>query len=70
LKAVAGAVNKLRSPENASLVITHYQRLLDFIVPDFVHVLARGRIAKSGGKELALELESKGYDWIKQLAGV
>ena len=70
LKAVAEAVNKLRSPENASLVITHYQRLLDFIVPDFVHVLARGRIAKSGGKELALELESKGYDWIKQLAGV
>jgi len=70
LKAVAEAVNKLHSPENASLVVTHYQRLLEFIVPDFVHVLARGRIAKSGGKELALELESKGYDWIKQPAGV
>jgi Fe-S cluster assembly ATP-binding protein len=70
LKAVAEAVNKLRRPDNASLVVTHYQRLLEFIVPDYVHVLARGRIAKSGGKELALELESKGYDWIKEPAGV
>jgi Fe-S cluster assembly ATP-binding protein len=61
LRIVAEGVNKLRSPENATLVITHYQRLLDYIVPDHVHVLAGGRIAKSGGKELALELEAKGY---------
>jgi Fe-S cluster assembly ATP-binding protein len=65
LKIVANGVNKLRSPENATVVITHYQRLLDFIVPDFVHVLYEGRIVKSGGKELALELEDKGYEWIK-----
>jgi Fe-S cluster assembly ATP-binding protein len=65
LKIVANGVNKLRSPENATVVITHYQRLLDFIVPDFVHVLYEGRIVKSGGKELALELEEKGYEWIK-----
>jgi Fe-S cluster assembly ATP-binding protein len=70
LKAVADAVNKLRRPDNASLIVTHYQRLLNFIVPDYVHVLARGRIAKSGGKELAHELESRGYDWIKEPAGV
>jgi Fe-S cluster assembly ATP-binding protein len=57
----------LRSPENATVVITHYQRLLDYIVPDFVHVLFEGRIVKSGGKELALELESKGYEWIKDI---
>jgi Fe-S cluster assembly ATP-binding protein len=70
LKAVAEAVNRLRRPDNATLVVTHYQRLLNFIVPDFVHVLARGRIAKSGSKELAQELESKGYDWIKEPVGV
>ncbi len=66
LRVVAGGVNKLRSQDNAVIVITHYQRLLDYIVPDFVHVLADGRIVKSGGKELALELEEKGYDWIKE----
>jgi Fe-S cluster assembly ATP-binding protein len=65
LKIVANGVNKLRSPDRAFVVITHYQRLLDYIVPDFVHVLYKGRIVKSGGKELALELEAKGYDWIK-----
>jgi Fe-S cluster assembly ATP-binding protein len=66
LRIVANGVNKLRRPDNAFVVITHYQRLLDYIVPDFVHVLFEGRIVKSGGKELALELEEKGYDWIKQ----
>ncbi|MBE0640047.1 MAG: Fe-S cluster assembly ATPase SufC [Bacteroidales bacterium] len=66
LKVVANGVNSLKKPENATVVITHYQRLLDFIVPDFVHVLYDGRIVKSGGKELALELEAKGYDWIKK----
>jgi Fe-S cluster assembly ATP-binding protein len=66
LKVVANGVNKLRSKNNASIVVTHYQRLLDYIVPDFVHVLYKGRIVKSGGKELALELEAKGYDWIKE----
>jgi Fe-S cluster assembly ATP-binding protein len=65
LRIVANGVNKLRTKENAFLVITHYQRLLDYIVPDFVHVLYQGRIVKSGTKELALELEEKGYDWIK-----
>ncbi|HBH04977.1 MAG TPA: Fe-S cluster assembly ATPase SufC [Flavobacteriales bacterium] len=65
LKVVADGVNQLRSRDNAFLVITHYQRLLDYIVPDFVHVLYDGRIVKSGTKELALELEHKGYDWIK-----
>jgi Fe-S cluster assembly ATP-binding protein len=65
LKIVAEAVNKLRRPDNATLVITHYQRLLDYIIPDHVHVLANGRIVKSGGKELALELEEKGYDWLR-----
>ena len=64
LRVVAGGVNKLKRPDSAQLVITHYQRLLNFIVPDFVHVLYDGRIVKSGGKELALELEEKGYDWI------
>jgi Fe-S cluster assembly ATP-binding protein len=64
LKIVANGINKLRSPENATIVITHYQRLLDYIVPDFVHVLYNGRIVKSGTKELALDLEEKGYDWI------
>lgn len=66
LKIVANGVNKLRSKDNATLVITHYQRLLDYIVPDFVHVLFDGKIVKSGGKELAFELEEKGYDWIKK----
>lgn len=65
LKVVANGVNSLKRPENATIVITHYQRLLDFIVPDFVHVLYDGRIVKSGGKELAIELETRGYDWIK-----
>lgn len=65
LKIVSSGVNIYRNPNNAFLVITHYQRLLDYIVPDFVHVLSKGRIIKSGGKELALELEEKGYDWIK-----
>lgn len=66
LRIVAKGVNSLKSPKNASIVITHYQRLLDHIVPDFVHVLYDGRIVKTGGKELALELEDKGYDWIKE----
>lgn len=66
LKIVANGVNKLRSQDNAVVVITHYQRLLDYIVPDFVHVLYNGKIVKSGTKELAHELEAKGYDWIKQ----
>jgi Fe-S cluster assembly ATP-binding protein len=69
LGIVANGVNQMRSPERAMLVITHYQRLLDYIVPDQVHVLSRGRIAKSGGKELALELEAKGYGWIEEEAG-
>jgi len=66
LRIVANGVNKLRSKDNATIVITHYQRLLDYIVPDFVHVLYQGRIVKTGGKELALELEKRGYDWIKE----
>ncbi|WP_236971054.1 Fe-S cluster assembly ATPase SufC [Membranihabitans marinus] len=66
LRIVANGVNKLRSENNAFIIITHYQRLLDYIVPDVVHVLANGQIVKSGGKELALELEEKGYDWIKE----
>lgn len=66
LRVVANGVNKLKSKDNASIVITHYQRLLDYIVPDFVHVLYNGKIIKSGGKELALELEAKGYDWLKK----
>ncbi|MDO9275825.1 MAG: Fe-S cluster assembly ATPase SufC [Lutibacter sp.] len=65
LKVVANGVNKLKSEKNAVLLITHYQRLLDYIVPDFVHVLYNGKIVKSGGKELAYELEEKGYDWLK-----
>ncbi len=68
LRVVANGVNKLRSKERSFIVITHYQRLLDYIVPDFVHVLYNGKIVKSGTKELALELEEKGYDWIKDLA--
>ena len=64
LKLVANGVNALRRPDNATIIVTHYQRLLNYIVPDYVHVLAQGRIAKSGGKELALELEERGYDWV------
>lgn len=70
LKIVADGVNRLRSPERSMIIITHYQRLLEYIVPDFVHVLAKGKIVKSGGRELALELEEKGYGWIEELAGV
>tara|TARA_B110000902_G_scaffold87808_1_gene104383 strand:- start:58 stop:810 length:753 start_codon:yes stop_codon:yes gene_type:complete len=69
LRIVANGVNKLKSKDNAVVIITHYQRLLDYIVPDFVHVLYNGKIVKSGTKELAFELEEKGYDWIKQEAG-
>ncbi|MNR13399.1 Vegetative protein [compost metagenome] len=65
LKLVANGVNKLRNKDNAFIVITHYQRLLEYIVPDFVHVLHQGKIVRSGTKELALELEEKGYDWLK-----
>ena len=68
LKIVANGVNKLRSVDNAIVVITHYQRLLEYIVPDFVHVLFDGKIVKSGTKDLAVELEEKGYDWIKEMA--
>lgn len=67
LRVVAGGVNRLKSDSNATIVITHYQRLLDYIKPDFVHILYKGRIVYSGGPELALELEERGYDWIKQL---
>ena len=66
LKIVANAVNKLRSEDRAFIIVTHYQRLLDYIVPDFVHVLYDGKIVKSGDKNLALQLEEKGYDWIKE----
>ena len=69
LKIVANGVNTMKNKDNATIVITHYQRLLDYIVPDFVHVLYDGRIVKSSGRELALELEKKGYDWIKEEAG-
>ena len=69
LRIVAKGVNELRSPENSTIVITHYQRLLDYIHPDFVHVLYKGRIVRSGGPELALELEERGYDWIKEEVG-
>lgn len=70
LRVVANGVNKLKTAENSTIVITHYQRLLEYIVPDYVHILFEGRIVKSGGKELALELEEKGYDWIKEVASV
>ena len=66
LRIVAGGVNALKSKDNATVVVTHYQRLLDYIVPDFVHVLYEGRIVKSGDKSLALDLEEKGYEWIRQ----
>ena len=68
LRIVAAGVNRLRRPDNATIVVTHYQRMLNYIVPDFVHVLAGGRIVKSGGKELALELEARGYEWVDQAA--
>jgi len=67
LRVVANGVNKLKSPDTSAVVITHYQRLLEYIVPDFVHIMYDGRIVKSGGKELAIELEEKGYNWIKVL---
>jgi Fe-S cluster assembly ATP-binding protein len=70
LRIVAAGVNRLRSPDRAFIVVTHYQRLLNYIVPDYVHVLSGGRIVKSGGKELALELEARGYDWVEAEAGV
>ncbi|GAB3654535.1 Fe-S cluster assembly ATPase SufC [Echinicola sediminis] len=66
LRIVSNGVNQLKSPDNATIVVTHYQRLLDYIVPDYVHVLYKGKIVKSGSKELALDLEEKGYDWIKE----
>ena len=65
LRIVAGGVNALRRPDSATVLVTHYQRLLNYIVPDHVHVLSAGRIAKSGGKELALELEERGYEWLE-----
>jgi Fe-S cluster assembly ATP-binding protein len=69
LKIVSTGVNRLRRPDNATIVVTHYQRLLNYIVPDYVHVLVNGRIAKSGGKDLALELEARGYEWLTEPAG-
>ena len=68
LRIVASGVERLRTPERAMILVTHYQRLLNYITPDYVHVLAGGRIVKSGGKELALELEARGYDWIEEEA--
>ena len=70
LRTVAGAVNRLRRPDNAAVIVTHYQRILNYITPDFVHVLSAGRIVLSGGKELALELEARGYDWVRAEAAV
>ena len=70
LRIVAEGVNRLRSPERAFILVTHYQRLLNYIVPDYVHVLYKGRIVRSGGRDLALELESRGYDWIREEADV
>jgi len=70
LRTVAGAVDKLRRPDNATVIVTHYQRILNYITPDFVHVLSGGRIVLSGGKELALELEARGYDWVQAEAAV
>jgi Fe-S cluster assembly ATP-binding protein len=69
LRIVANGVNQLKTPENASIVITHYQRLLDYIVPDIVHILYKGRIVKTAGRELVAVLEEKGYDWIKKEVG-
>ena len=68
LKAVAGGVNALRAPDRALVLVTHYQRLLDYIEPDFVHVLSKGKIVRSGDKSLALELEEKGYEWVQEAA--
>ena len=68
LRIVAAGVNKLRRPDKATIVVTHYQRLLNYIVPDYVHVLSNGRIVKSGGKELAVELEARGYEWLEDAA--
>ncbi len=70
LRTVAGAVDRLRRPDNATIIVTHYQRILNYITPDHVHVLSEGKIVLSGGKELALELESKGYDWVRSGAAV
>lgn len=70
LKIVAHGVNTLKKPDNATIIITHYQRLLEYIIPDYVHVLYKGKIVKSGGKELAVELEEKGYEWIKEDANI
>ena len=70
LKIVAQGVNNMRRPDNALIVVNHYQRLLNYIVPDYVHVLVDGRIVKSGGKELALELEAKGYEWVQEAGAV
>jgi len=70
LRTVAGAVDRLRRPDNATVIVTHYQRILNYITPDRVHVLSEGKIVLSGGKELALELESKGYDWVRTEAAV
>jgi Fe-S cluster assembly ATP-binding protein len=70
LKIVANGVNRFRSKDNAVVIVTHYQRLLNYIIPDFVHVLVDGRIVKSGGKELALKLEDKGYDWVREPAAI
>jgi Fe-S cluster assembly ATP-binding protein len=70
LRVVSDGVNRMRNPNRGILVITHYQRLLDYIVPDYVHVMSEGKIVRTGGKELALELEDRGYDWIKQEAVV
>ena len=67
LRIVAGGVNALRKPDNATIIVTHYQRLLNYIVPDRVHVLSAGRIVRSGGKDLALELEAKGYEWLEEV---
>jgi Fe-S cluster assembly ATP-binding protein len=69
LRIVANGVNALRRPDHATIVVTHYQRLLNYIVPDRVHVLAAGRIVKSGGKDLALELEARGYEWLEEQVG-
>jgi Fe-S cluster assembly ATP-binding protein len=68
LKAVANGVNSLRDPERSIVLVTHYQRLLDYVEPDFVHVLSRGQIVRSGDKSLALKLEEKGYDWVREAA--
>jgi Fe-S cluster assembly ATP-binding protein len=70
LRIVANGVNQLSTPDNAMLIITHYQRLLEYIVPDYVHVMANGRIIRTGGKDLALELEERGYDWVLEAEAV